>query len=228
MKCIFSRFRNRKPGPGGVAGIWAGVTLLLMMATQAQGYVMPAEQILEFMAKNFSGFKTVVMEQDVRWGSEENRSLQPLRREKVWMKSPDQWHTETLEGSDTDGEGLDHQYRLLMLALTKERLMRVLSEMGIDLERVALTRIEGTVVYRIGDADPRSPKILIEKERFLPVLLVYGTRGGGEEDRISVGFKDYRKLEMGWYPFEIDYSLGTTFQQVFSVTTNSLKIGSPL
>lgn len=228
MQCIFSRFRNRKPGWGGAAGIWAGVFLLLMVATQAQGYVMPAEQILEFMAKNFSGFKTVVTEQDVRWGGEENMSLQPLRREKVWMKSPDQWHEETLEGSDTGGEDLDHQYRLLMLASTKERLMRVLSDMGIDLERVALTRIEGTIVYRIGDADPRSPKILIEKERFLPVLLVYGTWGGGEEDRISVGFKDYRKLETGWYPFEIAYAQGTGFQQVFSITTLSLKSGSSL
>ena len=183
MQCIFSRFRNRKTGWGGAAAIWAGVILLLMIATQAQGYVMPAEQILEFMAKNFSGFKTVVMEEDVRWGGEENGSIQPLRREKVWMKAPDQWDEETLEGSDTGGEDLDLQYRLLMLASTKERLMRVLSEMGINLERMALTRIEGTIVYRIGDADPRSPKILIEKERF---------------------------------------------QQVFSITTISLKIGSSL
>ena len=42
-------------------------------------------------------------------------------------------------------------------------------------------------------------------KRFLPVFLKYGTSRGDGGDSITVEFKDYRKLDQGWYPFEIIY-----------------------
>ena len=47
------------------------------------------------------------------------------------------------------------------------------SELGIDTQQVAYTRLEGTVAYRIGEKDPEKPKLLIEKARVLPLLIVY-------------------------------------------------------
>jgi len=70
---------------------------------------------------------------------------------------------------------------------------------------VAFTRLEGVIAYRIGDKETDSPKILIEKERFLPILLKYKLPGDPPGEIITVKFKDYRTLEQGWYPYEIHY-----------------------
>ena len=81
----------------------------------------------------------------------------------------------------------------------------LLIRMGINLNSTGLTRVEETVAYRIGGKDPDAPKIVIEKKRFLPLVLTYSFPGSYGKATITVLFSDYRKIDKGWYPFEITY-----------------------
>ena len=104
--------------------------------------------------------------------------------------------------------------------------MQLLSGMGVNLHSVALTRIDGVIAYRIGDKEPERPKILVEKERFLPLLLVYKTPRPYVQETITVQFKDYKKMEEGWYPFEIIYTDGKAFKEIYTIHT--LKANVPI
>jgi hypothetical protein len=103
--------------------------------------------------------------------------------------------------------------------------MALLLEMGIDVQKVSYTRIDGVVAYRIGETDQASPKVLVEKGRFLPLLLSYKAPGLGG-GLAKVKFVDYRKVEQAWYPFEIFCSTadGTTEKY----TVRSLKVNGPV
>ena len=89
--------------------------------------------------------------------------------------------------------------------------------MGMDLTRVSYDRVGGVVAYRIGRPQEGAPAIFIEKERFLPVFLKYGTSKGDGRDSITIEFKDYRKLEQGWYPFEIIYREERGFKERYTI-----------
>ena len=67
------------------------------------------------------------------------------------------------------GQGmLTCPFRRLLISNSGTGLERLLSGMGINLKKVSFTRIEGIIAYRIGDKTPDSPKLLLEKETFLP------------------------------------------------------------
>ena len=117
-------------------------------------------------------------------------------------------------------------YRQLLIANQTQRIGQILSGMGINLELVGFTRIDGVIAYRIGDKAPESPKILIEKERFLPLLIIYRSIENLTHNVIRVRFNDYRKLQEGWYPFEITYSLGQKFRETYSI--QSLQANEPI
>jgi hypothetical protein len=124
------------------------------------------------------------------------------------MKSPDLFRVEVLGSEGGQTREMDHRYRRLLIANSESDLKAFLSGMGIDMEKIFFTRVDGVIAYCIGDRDPDSPKILIEKERFLPLLLTYRRLSYAGEDVVRVRFKDYRQVEQGWYPFEITYSSG--------------------
>ena len=92
-------------------------------------------------------------------------------------------------------------------------------QMGIDLEIVAFTRIDGAIAYRIGLKGPDEPKLLIEKKRFVPLLLVYRLPGPLPAKMVTVRFKDYRKQDEAWYPFEIDLSAGDSVREQYKILT---------
>ncbi|MGD9034341.1 MAG: hypothetical protein PVH02_16845, partial [Desulfobacteraceae bacterium] len=113
----------------------------------------------------------------------------------------------------------DMGYRQIFMANSAQRLMQLLSRMGVNLHSVAFTRIDGVIAYRIGDKEHDRPKILVEKDRFLPLLLVYRSSEQSGLEMITVQFKDYKKMEEGWYPFEITYSDGKAFKEVYTIHT---------
>jgi hypothetical protein len=121
---------------------------------------------------------------------------------------------------------MDHRYRRLLIANRESDLEAFLSGMGIDLETVFFTRLDGVIAYCIGDRNPQSPKILIEKERFLPLLLTYRRLGYAGEEVVQVRFKDYRQVEQGWYPFEITYSSGWEISERYLI--QSLRANVPV
>lgn len=169
---------------------------------------MPAEQLIDFMARNFSKFNSLILMQTTRQENQEIGGIIKTFEEKIWMKSPSLVHSKVLyKNVERVAEPATH-YRRLLMANSGESLMQLLSNMGINLQSVAFTRLDGVIAYRIGDKAPEGPKLLIEKERFLPLLLRYRLSEYSLGRTITVRFLDYRELVGGWYPFEITCSYG--------------------
>jgi hypothetical protein len=119
----------------------------------------------------------------------------------------------------------DYAYRQIFLSNSASRLMALLLETGIDVQKVGYTRLDGVIAFQIGEIDQASPMLLVEKERFLPLLLSYKapSLGGG---LIRVKFLDYRKVQQAWYPFEILYSTADGITEKY--TARSIKVNGPV
>lgn len=182
-------------------------------------YVLPTEQLVQFLAVNASKFKTLVITQFTQ--QEKGSSLEgkffELFREKIWMQAPNRYRAEVLSEGRVRREVPDVAFRRLFLADSPDNFMQLLLNMGIDLETVAYARVDGIVAYRIGNAEPAGPKILIEKERFLPLQLSYWSIGTHAGALINVRFQDYREVDKGWYPFEITYASDRWPDEVYTI-----------
>ncbi|MBW2609556.1 MAG: hypothetical protein JRC68_04330 [Deltaproteobacteria bacterium] len=200
-------------------GLVICTTLTLTMKEKCHGYIMPAEQLVDYMAANFSKFKTLVITQATQQIDQRYEETEKVFKEQILMKSPDLFYSRVLDQNGDRATPPDITYRQLLVANKKQRLEQLLSMLGIDLQSVAFTRIDGIIAYRIGDKLPDSPKILIEKERFLPLLLVYRESGNPEGDTITVRFRGYRKLDKGFYPYEISYSVGDKIREIYTIQT---------
>ncbi len=190
-----------------------------MPAETCQGYVMPAEQLIAFMAKNFSKFRTLVIVQSTQQKDEKYEGGEESFMERIWMKSPDLLRSQVTDHPMGRVKEPDMGYRQILMANSAQRLMQLLSGMGVNLHSVAFTRIEGIIAYRIGDKEPERPKILVEKDRFLPLFLVYRSSEQSVLETITVQFKDYRKMDEGWYPFQITYSDGKVLKEDYTIHT---------
>lgn len=190
-----------------------------MPANSCQGYIMPAEQLIAFMAKNFSKFGTLVIVQSTQRKDEKYEGSEESFMEKIWMKSPDLLRSQVTEQPMGRVKQPDMSYRQILMANSAQRLMQLLSRMGVNLHSVGFTRIEGIIAYRIGDKEPERPKILVEKDRFLPLLLVYRPSDESFQETITVQFRDYRKMDEGWYPFQMTYSDGKGLQEDYTIHT---------
>jgi len=143
-------------------------------------YVMPPEQLLHLMGANFSRFKTLVITQSTQLKSLHGREIEVILNEKIWLKAPDLYDAEliSMPEDQTAGSGMvkgrgsggDMSFRRLLLANDLDSRLLLLADMGVDIESVTITRFEGIIAYQLGGEDPDSPKLLIEKDTFLPVF----------------------------------------------------------
>jgi hypothetical protein len=196
-----------------------------MLEAESHAYVMPAEQIVHFMTENFSKFQTILINQSTQFENSKGNE-ERVFEEIITMKSPDLFHS-MATGTSADATRLrDHSYRQLFLANSASRLMDVLYGVGIWLQKTAYTRIDGIIAYRIGDSQEVSPKLLVEKARFLPLLMVYKSPSDPKGDLIKVRFLDYRKVQQGWLPFEITWSCGQSTTEKYII--NSVKVNVPV
>ena len=209
-----------------LAGILILVSLIFMPAEKCRGYVIPANQLIAFMAKNFSKFQTLVIIQSTQQKDENDEMGDESFMERIWMESPDRLRSQVTDHPMGRVKEPDMSYRQVLMANSAQRLAQILSRMGVNLHSVALARIDGVIAYRIGDKEPEQPKILVEKDRFLPLLLVYKTPRQSVLETITVQFKDYKKMEEGWYPFEIIYTDGRAFKEIYTIHT--LKANVPI
>jgi hypothetical protein len=199
--------------------------LTLILQATSHAYVMPAEQIVQFMAANFSKFQTMVIHQTTQLEDSQGNEERAFE-EIITMKSPNLFHS-VVTGTSADATPLrDHSYRQLFLANSASRLMEVLYDMGVWLPKTGYTRIDGIIAYRIGDSLEASPRLLVEKARFLPLLIVYKSPSHPEGDLIKVRFLDYRKVREGWLPFEITWSYGQNLTEKCII--NSVKVNAPV
>jgi hypothetical protein len=193
------------------------------MVERPHAYVLSSEQLLQFMAAHFSKFETLVLTHSVERESQEGvKDFEEI----LTMKSPDLLHAETKDPSVNQGRVVDRSYRRLFLASTQSKVSALLSGAGVNTEKVSFTRVDGTIAYLIGDARPDSPKLAVEKARFLPLLFVYPSRLAGSTDLVKVTFRDYRQVEQGWYPFEILCSSTHGWAERYRI--ESIKVNVPV
>jgi hypothetical protein len=216
------------------------VALVCWVPQHAQGYVMPGEQVLDLMAVNFSQFKTLVVTQTTRVTPHEKETGDTVLEETIWFKAPGWYYSEIKappQGQGTGGHNIlsglrrtDLVFRELLMANRGTALGRVLTHMGVNLGAVALTRFNGIIAYQVGDSEPETPSLLIEKERFLPLFLSYRLPGDSLREMVRVSFEDYRKLEEGWYPYKIEYVFGNEIKARYVVLhlEVNVPIGQPL
>jgi len=202
-------------------------------------YIMPAEQLLDLMSSRFSRFHTVLLTQSTRLMTTEQDEDQAITfEEKVWIKSPGFYGSlvvPEIVGQDMSPEDIqtlrldiDSAYRKLLVANTPNNLATYLMEWDIDLETVSFTRLNGVIAFCIGAAPRVGPRLLIEKERFLPLLLNYKTVFGAQTRMIEVRFKDYRKVRNGWFPFTIEYFLDGEPAETYLILDADFNVSLPL
>ena len=211
------------------------IVVIVMSPCLGLPYVLPSSQIIEFMAHRFAALKTVRIVQ-VTAIKDFHSETEKAFGEIIEVMSPDLYRADVagqpgtrlivhsgsktlriINGTIVSGLERDHfLYPFLFVAQDPQRILKVLQNENINLDTVSLTRFDGKIAYLIGDKEEGSPRLLVEKDRFLPVLLVF--------DDFSVQFSDYREIgEETWYPYQIAYSsYGSTVEEysVQDVTIN--------
>ena len=204
-----------------------------LAAAPVHAYVMPAGQLLGFMTANFRSFGTLRLTLSTSlFLHPEREKPHRLLEERLWLKPPLFYHREALgESADPaqapaaapDPQSWDRTFFRLLLPGSTPAARDFLLELGIDLERVAFTRLAGTIAYRLGRKPADSPCLLVEKERFLPLMLSY--RIGTETVRVHYG--DYQKLAAGWFPHQMTYSVDGQPVALFRVLDLALDTQMP-
>lgn len=215
--------RNRNQARIGM--FFITIIFLIFKFSNSLAYIMPSEQLLEFMIKNFSKINTLVIIQSTlrEQPSAENEIIQEQFKEQLWLKSPHFFQSRILTEEGTRSEERDLSYRRLIMAESQSNMEIFLRDIGIDLDQVMLTRLERTIVYQIGNNSPFSPRLLVEKKRFLPLLIIYPASGSPGK-MATVRFQDYRELAKGWYPFQIIYSLDEQVKEIFTIQSCEVNV----
>ena len=210
--------------------------MVFFMPVNCHAYIMPAEQLIGLMAANFSKFKTLVIKQSTHLMNLRDEGVEIALEEKIWLNSSGFYRSELI-GKPEDQEKMEDEiaahrastdmtFRRILMANDCETIMALLSGMGINLETVAFTRLDGVIAYRVGDKNPESPKLLIEKERFLPLFLSYRSLDDSGEKKLTVRFHDYRKTSKGLYPYKVVCFFGERIKETCFV--NDLKANLPI
>ena len=206
------------------------------MAGNALAYRIPVEQLADLISANFSGFKTLVVSQSVRLVNGPSQGPESVFEERIWLESPRFYYSEPgnasgVQGNEHDGaadslSNPDMIYRRLLMAGDGKTILEFLSEIGVNSGSVTFSRFGGIIVYHIGDTGPESPKLLIDKERFLPMVLSYRLSTQSRKEMVTVRFEDYRKKDKGWYPYRIVYSSEDGREEHYSV--KDLQVNTPI
>jgi hypothetical protein len=193
--------------------------MIFLVPALSLSYVMPAQQVLQLMGANFSGFKSQWITQVVETDIDENGVTGHFVKEALWIRSTDKTLLVKAEESNDDRKSRDYGYRHLFLSNSQAGINRILVQLGIDHEAVGLERFEGNVAYRIGKKEGGYPKLFIDKERLLPLFIVYFSRGMGSARWTGIRFKGYQKTDNGWYPAEINRFEDGQLVERYSVLT---------
>ena len=198
--------------------IVVSLTTLPVLSSSGHPYILPPNQIIEFMTRKFAPIKTLKIVQLTKV-KDLDQQEEKVFGEVIYLRSPAFYRSEVAgqpskrliihKGTKTlrivdreitsEGESQDPLYRFLLLAQDPERLLKRLKAVGMNVDKAFLTRFEDRIAYLIGDREEGAPKLLVDKDLFLPLLLRYGN--------VLFHFSDYRKLNgQTWYPHKIVYS----------------------
>jgi hypothetical protein len=194
------------------------LVIVLLAPEIGRPYVLPSTQIIRYMTDRYADIKALRIIQ-LTTIKDLDQETERAFGEIIETMSPDLYRSEVAgqpgtrliihSGSKTltiingrtttDLETNSFLYRFLFLAQSPKRIQKSLQAKGINLDKVSLTRFDGRVAYLIGDKDEGNSQLLVDKDRFFPLLLSSGS--------FSFHFSDYREImEDTWYPYRIDYS----------------------
>jgi len=198
--------------------ILLSLLIIPILPTIVLPYILPSSQIIAIMTNKFAPIKTLTITQHTKI-KDLRQEMETAFGEIVSLGSPYLYrsgipgqpgkrliihnNSKTLrivnERITYDEESYDFIYRFFLLSHDPERLLAMLNEVGINTDKVSLTRFEGTIAYLIGEKNEESARLLVDKELFLPLLLKYGD--------YRFRFSNYIEfMEHAWYPFQIVYS----------------------
>ncbi len=203
-----------------ISNFLIGLSLIILLILSSIGYpyILPPTQIIEFMTNKFTKIERLKIIQ-LNKIKDLNQEGERVFGEIIYFWFPTLYRSEIAgqlgkrliihDGIETlrvidreitsERESWDIPYRFLMLAQNPERLLERLKDLGMNLDKASLTRFEGRIAYLIGEKEEGSPKLLVDKDLFVPLLLQYGN--------ILLRFSDYREfMEQIWYPYKIVYS----------------------
>ena len=198
--------------------ILLSLLIIHILPTIVLPYILPPSQIMEIMANKFAPIKALTITQHTKI-KDLHQEKETAFGEMVSLRSPYLYRSEIPGQPDKrliihnnsktlrivnerityDEENYDFIYRFFLLSYDPEPLLAMLNEVGINTDKVSLTRFEGTIAYLIGEKNEGSARLLVDKELFLPLLLKYGD--------YRFRFSNYIEfMEHAWYPFQIVYS----------------------
>ncbi len=214
-----------------ISNFLIGLSLIILLILSSIGYpyILPPTQIIEFMTNKFTKIERLKITQ-LNKIKDLNQEGERVFGEIIYFWFPTLYRSEiagqlgkrliihdgikTLRVIDreitSEGESWDIPYRFLMLAQNPERLLERLKDLGMNLDKASLTRFEGRIAYLIGEKEEGSPKLLVDKDLFVPLLLQYGN--------ILLRFSDYREfMEQIWYPYKIAYSFNGDIIEEYTI-----------
>lgn len=214
-----------------ISNFLIGLSLIILLILSSIGYpyILPPTQIIEFMTNKFTKIERLKIIQ-LNKIKDLNQEGEGVFGEIIYFWFPTLYRSEiagqlgkrliihdgikTLRVIDreitSEGESWDIPYRFLMLAQNPERLLERLKDLGMNLDKASLTRFEGRIAYLIGEKEEGSPKLLVDKDLFVPLLLQYGN--------ILLRFSDYREfMEQIWYPYKIVYSFNGDIIEEYTI-----------
>jgi outer membrane lipoprotein-sorting protein len=193
-------------------------------------YTLPSSQIIGIMADKFASIKTLTITQYTKI-NDLHQEKETTFGEIVSLRSPDLYRSEIPSQPDKrliihnnsktlrivndrityDEKSYDFIYRFFLLSHDPDRLLAMLNEVGINTDKISLTRFEGTIAYLIGEKNKGGARLVVNKELFLPLLLKYGDH--------RFRFSNYIEfMENAWYPFQIVYSYKGEIIEEYTVT----------
>lgn len=214
-----------------ISNFLIGLSLIILLILSSIGYpyILPPTQIIEFMTNKFTKIERLKIIQ-LNKIKDLNQEGERVFGEIIYFWFPTLYRSEIAgqlgkrliihDGTKTlrviereitsEGESWDIPYRFLMLAQNPERLLERLKDLGMNLDKASLTRFEGRIAYLIGEKEEGSPKLLVDKDLFVPLLLQYGN--------ILLRFSDYREfMEQIWYPYKIVYSFNGDIIEEYTI-----------
>jgi len=209
-----------------LSGIFGALVLVLGPVEESAGYVMPPEQVLDYMAKYVLGFETLGVVLEFTREEDEGGEEGPVTK-RVWFRPPDRIH---VRAGDEGGDVFPwlEPGVLSLFSGNQRETERFLarSGVGLGLHDSSYDRVEGTVAYRIGSSVGDGPILWVEKQRFLPLLLVFEPPGARVGETARVRFKDYRKIGDGWFPYEIVCRAASGVTRAYTV--RDLSVNAPV
>lgn len=113
-----------------------------------------------------------------------------------------------IDGRMAVGESPFDRYQRLLRSRTRKQLMHTLGRMDVETAISSLGRVDDTVVYVLGARYPDESvsQLAVNKETFLPLrLLLVDDRTDAEGSRLDIYYRDWRKVQGGWFPFQVTF-----------------------